>query len=166
MKKIILALLLLLLLSNFSFGQENGVTKIFLIRHSETIDDGTRDPELSEKGIERAKKWAIILQKEKIEKVYSTDLKRTQALARIIADSQGIERIISYKRDLDVDFFLNEIKGQTVVVSGHSNTTPFFVNKLIGQEKFQQIEDTDYGNLFIVTYYSKEKVTVTLLKID
>ena len=105
MKKIILALLLLLLLSNSSFGQEKEVTKIFLIRHTKTVDDGSRDPFLSDKGIEKAKKWAIILQKEKIEKVYSTDLKRTQALARIIADSQGIERIISYKRDLDVDFF-------------------------------------------------------------
>ena len=102
MKKIILALLLLLLLSNFSFGQENGVTKIFLIRHTKTVDDGTRDPQLSEKEIERASKWAEVLQKEKIDLVYATDLKRTQALARIIADYQGTERIISYKRDLDV----------------------------------------------------------------
>ena len=50
------------------------------------------------------------------------------------------------------------------MVSGHSNTTPFLVNKIIEKEKYQQIEDTDYGSLFIVTYYSKEKVT--LLKIN
>jgi len=142
------------------------VTKIFFIRHTETVDDGTRDPDLSEKGIERANKWAAVFQSEKIELVYSTDLKRTQALARIIANSQGIERIISYKRDLDVEEFLNEIKGQTVVVSGHSNTTPIFVNKLIREEKFQQINDVDYGNLFIVTFFSKEKASVTLIKVD
>lgn len=166
MKKIILVLFLLLLLSDFSFGQENEMTKIFLIRHTETLDDGTRDPDLSEKGIERANKWAAVLRSEKIEKVFSTDLKRTQALARIIANSQGIERIISYKRDLDIEEFLHDIKGQTVVVSGHSNTTPFIVNKLIGKEKFQQIDDVDYGNLFIVTLFSKEKASVTLIKIN
>ena len=155
-----------LLFSILSFAQDQEVTKIFLIRHSETIDDGTRDPELSEKGIERAKKWTDVLQSEKIDKVYSTDLKRTKALARTIANSQGIEGIISYKRDLDMEVFLKEIKGKTVVVSGHSNTTPFFVNKLIGVEKFQQIDDGNYGSLYIVTYFSKEKVSVTLLKID
>ncbi len=165
MKKIILPVFFLLF-SILSFVQDQEVTKIFLIRHSETIDDGTRDPGLSEKGIERAKKWTAILQSEKIDKVYSTDLKRTRALARTIANSQGIERLISYERDLDMEIFLKEIKGKTVAVSGHSNTTPFIVNNLIGKEKFQQIDDSDYGNLFIVTYYSKEKVTVTLLKID
>ncbi|MEN8125367.1 MAG: phosphoglycerate mutase family protein [Bacteroidota bacterium] len=165
MKKII-PVFFLLLLCDFSFGQENEVTKIFLLRHTETIDDGTRDPKLSEKGIERAKKWAAVLRSEKIDKVYSTDLKRTQALARIIANSQGIEKINSYKRDLDVKVFLSEVKSKTVVVSGHSNTTPFFVNKLIGEEKYQQIEDADYSNLFMVTCFSKERVSVILLKIN
>jgi len=135
MKKIILVLFLLTI--NSSFGQETEVTKIFLIRHTETLDGGTRDPVLSEKGIERANKWAEVLGQEQIDLVYSTDLKRTQALARIIANSQGIERIYSYQRNIDVETFLKEIKGKVVLVSGHSNTTPFLVNK------------------FIVMYYSK-----------
>ena len=156
----------LLLISILSFGQEKEVTKIFLIRHTETLDDGSRDSKLSEKGIERANKWAVVLQSEKIDLVYATDLKRTQTLAHIIADSQGIEKIISYQRDINIESFLKEIKGKTVVVSGHSNTTPFFVNKLIGEEKYRQIEDVDYGSLFVVTYYSKEKATAILLKIN
>lgn len=106
-----------------------------MIRHTETIDDGTRNPDLSIKGQERAIKWAEVLGSEKIDKVYSSDLKRTQALTRIVADSQGIAKIISYKRDLDIDKYLNEINGKIVVVSGHSNTTPLLVNKLIGVEK-------------------------------
>ena len=164
MKKIILALFLVL--TNFIFSQNNEVTTIFLIRHTETIDDGTRDPDLSEKGIERANKWAEVLGQEKIDLVYSTDLKRTHALARIIANSQGIERIYSYQRDIDVETFLNVIKGKTAMVSGHSNTTPFFVNKIIGKEKYRQIKDTEYGSLFIVTFYSKSKVTDILLKVN
>jgi len=157
---------LFLLTINSSFGQEREVTKIFLIRHTETLDDGTHDPVLSEKGMERANKWAAILGQEKIDLVYSTDLKRTQALARIIANSQGIEKINSYQRNIDVETFLKEIKGKTVMVSGHSNTTPFLVNKLIEEEKYRQIEDTEYGSLFIVTFYSKSKVTDILLKVN
>lgn len=149
-----------------SFGQSQELTKIFLIRHTETLEDGTRNPDLSLKGKERAIKWADVLGSEKIDKVYSTDLKRTQALARIIADSQGIEKVISYERDLEVKKFVKEIYGKTVVVSGHSNTTPFLVNKLIGEEKYQQIEDSEYGNLYVVTFLSKDKVSVTLLNIN
>jgi len=166
MKKKILVFFLFLLLCDFSFGQEIEVTKIFLIRHTETEVDGTRDPSLSEKGIKRAKKWATVLRSEKIDKVYSTDLKRTQALAHVIANSQNIERIDYYKRDMDVKLFLKEIEGKTVVISGHSNTTPFFVNKFIGEEKYQQIEDADYSSLFMVTYFSNERVSDILLKIN
>ena len=144
----IILLVLILTVPHISFGQKGELTtRIFLIRHTETVDNGTRDPALSKKGIERSKKWAEVLSQEKIDLVYSTDLKRTQALARIIANSQGIERIYSYQRDIDIEPFLKEIKGKTVMVSGHSNTTPFFVNRLIGEEKYRQIEDTDYSNL-------------------
>lgn len=164
--RIIIILIIFLLTINSGFGQENKLTKIFLIRHTETLDDGTRDPKLSNKGIERAKKWAAVLQSEKIDKVYSTNLKRTQALAGTIANSQGIDEVITYERDMDMATFLKEIEGKTVVISGHSNTTPFLVNKLIGKEKYEQIDDADYESLFIVNYYSKSNVSDILLKID
>ena len=41
--------------------------------------------------------------------------------------------------------------GGTVVISGHSNTTPILANFLLGATKFEQFDDEDYGNLLIIT---------------
>ncbi len=41
--------------------------------------------------------------------------------------------------------------GGTILISGHSNTTPMLVNKLISEERYEQFEDSDYDNLFVVT---------------
>ena len=36
------------------------------------------------------------------------------------------------------------------MISGHSNTTPEMVNKLINEQKFSQMLDSDNESLFIV----------------
>ena len=40
--------------------------------------------------------------------------------------------------------------GKTVLVVGHSNTTPEFVNALIKNDFYDQIEDNNNGNLYYV----------------
>ena len=47
--------------------------------------------------------------------------------------------------------FKEATKGKTVLVVGHSNTTPAFVNAIIKKQEHQQIDDKDNGKLFIVT---------------
>ncbi len=47
--------------------------------------------------------------------------------------------------------FIKNTKGKSVLVVGHSNTTPGFANKLIGKEVYQDIDDTNNTNLYIVT---------------
>ena len=45
---------------------------------------------------------------------------------------------------------IDKESGGTVLISGHSNTTPMLVNRLIGKERYQQFDESDYDNLFIV----------------
>ena len=45
---------------------------------------------------------------------------------------------------------MKDDSGGTIVISGHSNTTPVLANLLLGEEKFKQFEDDDYGNLLII----------------
>ena len=52
--------------------------------------------------------------------------------------------------------------GNNVLIIGHSNSTPAFVNQLIGQEKYGQMDDYDNGSLFIVQIVGEE-VTDTRL---
>ena len=51
--------------------------------------------------------------------------------------------------------------GKRVLISGHSNTTPTMVNKLIGESKYSDMSDTDNKSLFIVNILnSKAEVEI------
>ncbi len=74
--------------------------KIILIRHGESEANANRihqgqtiDTGLSKKGKEQAKKVAKRLVNEKIEAVYSSDLKRAMETAKFIADSHNLKAI-------------------------------------------------------------------------
>lgn len=144
--------ILFLFIAVFSSAQNEKCTKVFLVRHAETVNDGSKDPMLSETGLERAKQWGKVLQSEKIDEIYSTDYKRTQATAMAIANANNVNQIKLYEPGkLYSSEFLNQIEGKTIVVVGHSNTIPFLANKLIGEDKYRQIEHTNHSNLYIVT---------------
>ena len=61
--------------------------------------------------------------------------------------------------------FLNSTKGKTVLVVGHSNSTPEFVNSILGKEKYQHIDDNNNANLYIVSI-SGDNISDTLLLIE
>ena len=42
-------------------------------------------------------------------------------------------------------------KGKTIVVAGHSNTTPALVNALLKQTKYASLPDSVYNKFWIVT---------------
>ena len=45
-----------------------------------------------------------------------------------------------------------------VLVIGHSNTNPTFVNQVIGEKKYEWINEKNYNTLFIVTKVGEEAV--------
>ncbi len=172
MKKL---LLFLFIYSSFFsiYGQnqeENSseiTTTYYLIRHSEkdTSNTSDRNPDLSEIGIQRAYSWTSILKEIKFDAIYSTNYNRTMQTAKPIADSNQLE-IIKY--DLST-FNFNEFKEATkekiVLIVGHSNTTPSFANDFIGKNEYQQIEESNYANLYIITV-TGNTVAHSLLKIN
>lgn len=160
MKKLIL-LCTILLFTTVVFAQDTDTetSKYFLIRHTEKQVDGTRNPHLTKKGVARAKRWGEILKSEKIDVVYSTDYFRTKETAsNLIASYLGdgnLNRTIEVKiydpRKNDLKKFLKKTSGKNVVIVGHSNSTPSFVNDLIGKKKYEEIDESIYGNLYIVS---------------
>lgn len=127
-------------------------TVYYLIRHAEK-DRSIKndDPELTEKGLERAVNWAKIFDKIDFDLIYSTNYKRTQQTALPTAKEKSLV-IQSYDpSNLYDPIFKEKTKGKTILIVGHSNTTPAFVNTIIGEKKYEQIDDTDNGKLFIVT---------------
>jgi len=158
MKNILL--LTLVILFTFScksdkneFAPSNLETTVYyLIRHAEK-DRSTpnEDPGLTEKGLERAKNWANILKEKKIDLVFSTEYKRTQQTAKPIASARKLENLSYDARDLYSNDFKIQTKGKSSLIVGHSNTTPVFVNTILGKQEYKQMDDKDNGKLYIVS---------------
>lgn len=145
-----------------SFGQQNTTTYYF-IRHAEKVDN-SQNPDLSEKGLERAKLWNEIFSKVTFDEIYSTDYKRTKQSASSIAANQSIKVQIYDPKSIVRTEFLKKTRGKTVLIVGHSNTTPSFVNQIINQNIYTDIEDKTFGNLYIVAI-NRKVISHQLLKL-
>ncbi|MFC2096799.1 phosphoglycerate mutase family protein [Bacteroidota bacterium] len=148
----------LILLSNNCLAQNNDKTKdklittIFLVRHAEKENDGSRDPELNKKGEERADKLCEMLIKSEITAIYSTNYKRTKNTAAPLAKKTDIEIQIYKPNDKSViKDIIDKNKGSNILIVGHSNTIPKLVNQLINKEKYVDLTDDEYNKLFVVS---------------
>lgn len=147
MKKFLLLLTLLFL--NISFGQKT-ITTYYFVRHAEKVDN-SQNPDLSETGLKRASLWNNIFSEVDFDEIYSTDYKRTIQTASPTATTKKIEIKLYNPKTINIDSFKKETLGKKVLIVGHSNTTPKFVNDIINQNLFSDIEDATFGNLYIVT---------------
>lgn len=144
-------------------------TTYYFIRHAEKdrSNPTDEDPHLTQQGLLRAAKWSYVLEAVKFDAVYSTDYNRTRETAYPTAEKNGIKMLTFYDpSDMDMKGFFENTAGQTVLVVGHSNTTPSFVNSILGKEKYPQIDDTNNGHLYIVTVLPTGEKTDVLLIID
>ena len=158
MKNILLLVFAFTLLTSC---EKEKTTTYYLIRHAEKdrTDKTNRNPNLNDKGLERAKKWAEYFKDIKLDAVYSTKYNRTQQTATPTAESKKLE-ILSYNPSKMYDsIFQVNTNGKTVLVVGHSNTTPVFVNKIIGKKKYQNMDDNDNFSLYIVTVNGDTKTS-------
>ena len=92
---------------------------------------------MNKKGLERAKRWAEYFKNIDLDAVYSTNYKRTMQTATPTAESKKLEIKIYSPRRMYDSIFQKETKGKSVLVVGHSNTTPFFVNEILGEKNIK-----------------------------
>lgn len=137
-------------------------TTIYLIRHAEKADS-SKDPVLSETGIQRANHWNDVFSAINFDAVYSTNYNRTQQTATITAKKNKVIVKLYDPKTIDIEKIKKEHLGQNILIVGHSNTTPDLVNKLIHQNVYETIDETTFGNLYIVTI-NESVVNYQLLK--
>ena len=147
--------------------QEEVISTYYLIRHAEKdrSDKTNRNPNLMDKGTERAVNWSTVFKDVSFDMVYSTDYNRTKQTATPTAKSKELTLLFYNPRTLFDEEFQKATKGKTVLVVGHSNTTPNFANAILGSKKYDQIDDHNNANLYIVTVTNNTKTGV-LLKVD
>ncbi|NQV76986.1 MAG: histidine phosphatase family protein [Lutibacter sp.] len=166
MRKIIF--LLLIIVSTLKIqAQESDITTYYFIRHAEKIrtDSTNKNPNLTEKGKERSKNWSSVFKNVNFDFIYSTNYNRTIQTATPTAENKNLEIQFYNPKELFNEDFKFKTKNNTVLVVGHSNTTPQFVNAILGNEKYPEIEDADNSNLYIVTIINNI-VSAILLKIE
>lgn len=140
------------------------VSTYYLIRHAEKdrSNPDDRDPELNQRGLGRAMHWAEIFQDTPLDAIYSTEYARTTMTAAPVAVKKDIT-VTYYDPDmLGIESFKADNLGKNVLVVGHSNTTPEMVNRLVGEDLYSGMDDSDNGSLFIVTMVGDETSVIRL----
>ena len=134
------------------YASSQECSSFYLIRHAEKlrIDKTERNPKLNEKGVLRAEKWKEILKNINLDKIYSTNYNRTIETANPTSKSQNIDITIYSPRNIDYRNFKEINIGKKVLIVGHSNTIPNFVNGLIEKDFYDQIDDLNNSNLYLV----------------
>ncbi len=137
-------------------SQQEPVSTYYLIRHAEKdrSDSSNRNPDLTKEGQKRANKWAEVFKDVDFDAIYSTDYNRTMQTAKPTADHNKLEIIKYDAMNLFDESFEKTTAGKTVLVVGHSNTTPQFANAILSEKKYEDIDDSENGALFIVQVYA------------
>ncbi|MFD2516289.1 SixA phosphatase family protein [Salinimicrobium flavum] len=148
--------------------QQSEMTTYYFIRHAEKdeSDPSNKDPQLTQTGKERAAKWAEIFKEVDFDLIYSSDFARTRETAGIIAETQ--QKMVNFydpKNMLDKDF-QSKTGGKTVLIVGHSNTNPRFVNQILEENRYSDISEEESGSLFIVTVAPEGTKSCQLLYIN
>jgi 2,3-bisphosphoglycerate-dependent phosphoglycerate mutase len=152
------------LISTAVYSQST-VTTFVLVRHAEKGNDGTADPELSEAGKQRAESLIKFLKKTKVDAIYSTSYKRTRNTVAPLAQSKNlVVEMYNPSKPEEIDAMIQKYKGGTIILVGHSNTTPAVLNYLTGhKDEFAAFDDSDYSNLIIVSVIERGNAKVTWL---
>jgi len=147
-----------LFIFNLSVLKAQPITTFILIRHAEKGDDGTKDPDLTDKGRIRAESLVNLLENTKIDAIYSTSLKRTKNTVAPLSKVKNIavQRYEAFKGE-EIDTMIKQYKGGTIIIVGHSNNIPWIANYLTGNETYRNFEDSDYENVFVVSVIEKGK---------
>ena len=92
------------------------MAKLFVFRHAQTTDNvahtfsGSRDPELTESGIEEAQKIRDILKDEKVTKAYCAPNKRTKHTLEIVLEHHSDVEMVADPRLKERDY--GDLTGQ------------------------------------------------------
>ena len=162
-------LLKTLLFLSFFLGEasHDNCSTFYLIRHAEKVraDKSEPNPDLNEKGFVRAQNWKNYFSDKEVSKIYSTNYKRTLKTVEPLAKKNNLELVFYSPSDIDYDGFIKSNIGKTTLVVGHSDTIPDFVNELIDNDYYPQIDDLNNSNLYIVSVCGST-VTHKLIKVD
>jgi broad specificity phosphatase PhoE len=132
-------------------------TVVIVIRHAEKESVSEPDPPLSEAGQARAALLVRMFGQStgagRLDAIYVSSALRNRMTAAPLAARLGIVPIVAPADDAKglAHRVVRENSGKRVLVIGHTNTVPEIVAALSGRNDIAQIEEKEFGTLYIVT---------------
>jgi broad specificity phosphatase PhoE len=132
-------------------------TTVIVIRHAEKAAVSEPDPPLSAAGEARAALLARMLGDTRgpgrLDAIYISSALRNRMTAAPLAGQLGITPIVAPTDDPKglAHRVLRENSGKRVMVIGHVNTVPGIVAALSGRRDIPQLDERDFGTMYIVT---------------
>lgn len=124
---------------------------IILVRHAEKADATSQDPELSAEGKQRAGRLEQAIKKYKPGAIYSTEFKRTRDTVAPMAVRRKLQvQTYDPRKPNELVDAIMKSKTKRFLIAGHSNTVPGLANLLGKKELFKNLDDSEYGVIWIV----------------
>ena len=168
-KSLILPTITLLLFTSALNAQKQ---RFIILRHAEK--DTTvacsqmmqADPPLNSKGQERAQSIVRKFKRYKISTIYSTNYNRTKSTVLPLANAMGLS--INNYDPKQLKTFADELITQanhskTILVVGHSNTSPRLVNLLLGKDAYKDLDESVYNQYWVVKINGQRKYAKVIL---
>ncbi len=148
---------------------------VVLVRHAEkaAVDPKERDPDLSDKGRERAARLATLLGKTTVTRLLATEFKRTQQTLTPL--SERIAKPVEVRSAGQTNDLVRELRdappGSTTVVATHSNVLPVIVRDLGGPPlrdvgSDAMLPETDYGRVLVLSVGCSTSASLVELSSD
>jgi phosphohistidine phosphatase SixA len=132
-------------------------TVVIVIRHAEKESVSAPDPPLSAAGEARAALLERMFGQAKgaghLDAIYVSSAVRNRMTAAPLSAQLGIVPIVAPTDDPKglAHRILRENSGQRVLVVGHVNTVPGIVAALSGRDDIPQMDEKEFGTMYIVT---------------
>ena len=124
-------------------------TTVLLLRHGDKL--GNQD-QLSPAGQARAQELVHVAQKAGVAAIYHSEFQRTRQTAEPLANVLGLVPVQFAAADVQllVDDILQQHRGATVLVVGHSDSIPQVIAAL-GGPTLANLASDEFDNLFVLT---------------
>ena len=147
--------------------QRQPATTILLVRHAERQDappapgecpppglgvQNSTGTSITDAGRERAAALAHVAGESGVSTIYVTDICRSQATAKPLADRANVPVVQLSAADVQglISHILANQRGRTVLISSHTDRIPQIISAL-GASPVPAVADTDYDNLWVIT---------------
>lgn len=159
--RLLLILLSLCFISNATATDKDDSYTLYLIRHAEKEQDGSRDPVLTVTGKNRSQQLANWFQDKEIREIWSSDYKRTRDTVKPLLSQPGLELSI-YDPGNQAALVEQLLHRQlNALIVGHSNTIPELARLLCGC-LIEDMEETEHDRLIVISVIDTESQVNTL----